>query len=391
MPPKKDTAASKGVATPKKAAPAPQRMNPHVESLDLRTMEPDLSQPELKAAFEAVYPAGSKPADMFPLVPQRLDTVVDGVCLPVGNLIQGSMMGDVAGYCLEFDPHADYTTDDPFLLADMLVRRVRLIPLRFGLTAAETQLQFSLNVRNDTPEHMSVMASDIVPDGAAGAPMFAPTTVLAELGPGCHLEIKNIRVRSGRGRAEACMVVSCKGHAVPLDLPELPRERTHRGLQGDSQRSGFAVPVLESHSRRIRISTTLPCGRGAAARRLPAEACSQILTRLRATQSVIEAGAQGPQSSTRSHWTRFADGDESVLDLHLRGETGSFGSVLEAALDEAHPTCTSVTKLLRHVGELHVQFRLAVPLEDIDGAFLAGVGVARTVFESLRTQFEKIA
>lgn len=387
-------------------------MKPTVSELAIAELGPDLQDPEVAAAVRALWP-GRK--NLFPLVPQELTFKISGVPPAVPNALQGIMM-EVPGYALHVEveditPPGVGVPVDPFMAPEFLQLVLQNIPLRYGLEARELEeVTFQLEVRNETSEVLTVSAGDLKtfrgkkPE-ALSSPLFNPTSIIAYVQPARCLQAKNIRIVESSGRMFANAAAAIRGFQRPLDLPELPRERTHRGIQGDAQRCGFAVNVMAVEARVHRVGVTIPvAARGSlAAKRLPARACNQILRGFRTMQGVIERGEAASQMAEaasvqedNNYWvvSEAAMGGGGALSqgvLNLRGETRAFLELVRVELCSFVPDLVFVgADEQKAVNSIKVTVKHACAREDLGKIMLQVVRNLIDLFTDLGRQFGEL-
>lgn len=337
-------------------------------ALKLEDIELKLT-PEIREAIEEIFP-GRK--NLFPLGQQKLSFEVKGPP-SVSNALQRVMAQELPGYAFnvalgDCATKRDGLKVDPFMNPEFLQLRIRTLPIRYGLEAGEVEgVTFRIRYQNDTDTVKTVYAGDvkILRHGkpyAPPLPFFNPTNEIATVQPGTCIHVDNIQIVKNVGRLFTPCSTAIRGRQVPLDIPELPRERTHRGLQGDAQRSGYVpstyTTMANHHLVTVIIRGALKGSRRAA--RLPVDACHKILFSLRTIRGVIERGDERralleiPGAKAKRP-AEFAAGEEDnnswiiqkVSDpgagesasaekvrglLHLRGESESITELLRVEI-----------------------------------------------------------
>ena len=109
------------------------------------------------------------------------------------NGIRRALTEELPVLCLDFKEES-LETDDEFILHDLLIKNMNLIPINQEI---KSDLNCSISIRNMTNEIIDIKASDIknaekiIPD---------PNIVLIRLRPGKYLKIKSIFINKGYGK-----------------------------------------------------------------------------------------------------------------------------------------------------------------------------------------------
>ena len=300
--------------------------------------------PELAEVLEEIFPGL---ADPFPLCEQVLSFELQHARAAIGVAFQRVMTQELQGYYLTTEIENMDGTTDPFMKPEFVIGRLRNIPLVYGLQNPESYA-FELDVTNATKSVMSVHARQLrMTKGRAAGPLFNPTTEIASLQPGMRVVIRKIAVVEGMGRIAAPANVAICGRSVPLDLERLPREETHKGMQGAAQLSGFVESSMLAAPTRFRVTVSVAAGvRGSArAADLPTRACNNIVMRLRQVMDVLDradaaqVAARAAAASDISSWVAEQPDDDDLTTgkLTLRGETITIVELLRTELNELLP------------------------------------------------------
>jgi hypothetical protein len=320
---------------------------PTISDLTLEDLVIDTRDPEIAGALGELYPKGG---DLFPLCAQDLSFRLADARPAISSAFHRVMTQELTGHYLTAATSSMDDTTDPFMKPEFVINlRLQNIPLAHGLANPEA-LEFRLDVTNHTKAVMSVHAGDIeLVKGKLLLPLFNPTIEVASLQPGKRIVIDKITVAEGMGRTAAPANVAIRGRHAILDLERLPRERTHTGMQGDAQRSGFVIPSPLASPKEFMVSVTIPAAaRGSiTARGLPTRACNNILMRLRQVMTIVDraddpataAVAKSAATSEVSSWNAWQqDGDEhSAGLLQLRNETATIIELLRTELNHLVP------------------------------------------------------
>lgn len=147
------------------------------------------------------------------LKPQRYEFTIVGVDNAIANAIRRVL-------CLELPVKAlvcnyeDIETDDAHVIPEVIMKRLRMIPLLQSCPAAAT---FSLNATAGA-DVTDVKTAEIKP--AKGGPMFNDTITLLSLQPGRSIKIKNIRVQTlpGTGLGDGMHATAFNVVSLPIDI-----------------------------------------------------------------------------------------------------------------------------------------------------------------------------
>ena len=376
----------------------------------------DEKDPEIRAALEAIFP-GKK--NCFPLNPQRLVFQLKGVPSAISNAFQRVMTEELPGAALHVDV-ADIAVfqgkeDLPvtrFMPPEPVQKILQNVPLRYGVDAREfDNLTMVLDVRNEGEDDLDVFAGSIKYFRAGKQclvrpPLLNPTTQIAVLQPKTCIRVNNIRVVESMGRLFTGASTAIRGTQRPLDLEELPESETHEGYQGNAQASGFVESMFVAAPQHHEVSVTVPAAlrSSRASKKLPSDACNNLLTRFRVVLGVLERewSAQEAQSSaldaTNNSWvvqasTSEPGGGADAADgiLHLHGETFSLVEPIRVELVNAVPDIAYVgceSKPETNAIQLHVRHKCD-PAE-LTTIVIQAVKQLIELFGSLQEQFRRL-
>ncbi len=102
----------------------------------------------------------------------------------MANAIRRCANSEIDVLIMDFDP-ADFYTDDPFIISNVVQKRINLIPVQQIAGSS-----FSLEVKNNTSEVMEVLSSEITS-------LCSPTFEVVHLNPGKYIRISNIKMKKG--------------------------------------------------------------------------------------------------------------------------------------------------------------------------------------------------
>lgn len=176
-----------------------------VKSFIIKSSAPTVKDPEVRKLLPTV------------LIPMHAKVTFTGVNNAIANAIRRVI-------CLELPVRAmiceytDVETDDPHVINEMIIKRLRMIPLD---QKCPLSMKFNLSAIASTTV-LDVKSKDILPK--SGKPMFNETFTLLSLQPGRKINIKNIGVQelcgvlAGDGMHAAASGVSIEAiDKTPLD------------------------------------------------------------------------------------------------------------------------------------------------------------------------------
>lgn len=196
--------------------------------------------------------------DVIALLPtvniqQTCEFDLHGVDNAIANALRRTVMGEIPVRTMNFDM-SDLSTDNKFILVDMIQTRFRMIPIR--QTASGT---FKLSCVNNTTALMRVFSSEITRVTGPKHDIFNETFELFTLYPGQYLRIDNIYIDTGYGYTHACHTVATSGRILPLS--EKPwDEFTQTGVHSsESAEKSFRLAFNTNGTINPKDIVTLAC------------------------------------------------------------------------------------------------------------------------------------
>ena len=374
--------------------------------------------PEIRKAIEDTFP-GRK--NLFPLCQQELEFVLDGVSPCISNAFQRVMTEEIPGFALHVEitdvtpAHGSHGRPiDPFMAPEFLQRHIQNIPLRYGIEIADVEdITLTLDEHNPTDEAKEVYTGDLKffkkgKPYKPPLPFFNPTTVVALLQPNKGVLVENIRFVSSTARIFAGTASAVRGRQRPLDIPELPRERTHVGFQGDALKSGFDADTFTVQARKHLVGATVVAAiRGSrTAKNLPIAACHKILQGLRNIKAVVERGEQMFETSAgdfaalegsgddNNSWVVQGVGETTDASVHRgilqrKGETRALLQPVLEELNELVPDAV-IIKIITSPDSNNIRLQLDIrgSPKDLSANVLQAVVNVMKLFTKLSKQFE---
>jgi DNA-directed RNA polymerase subunit L len=156
-------------------------------------------------------------------IPQSCSLELRGVNNAIANALRRAATSEIPISTLKFDTH-NLTTNNPFILVDMIQNRIQLMPIRQNAAG-----KFALRAVNNTGALRDVYSREIVRTEGKAEQIFNETFVICTLEPGQYIIIENIRVDTGYAYQHACHTVAV--HPTSIALNEEPyNEFTGEGI-----------------------------------------------------------------------------------------------------------------------------------------------------------------
>jgi DNA-directed RNA polymerase subunit L len=240
------------------------------------------------------------------LVQEKCEFTIRGCNNAVSNAIRRTVLCELKVAHLRCD-YGDIETDDPFIIPEMIQKRLQMIPL---LQSVPSNATFSVDVTNNTLQPMDVKTGQF----HGPKKMFDETYTLLTLGPGRYFRAK-IRVGNEYGYtpehgmcAVAFNAVSICTDAVPINV-----------YTGEGVRSQSADPRVWKIS--FNTSGTMP------SRTIVTSACSAIIGRLKTVLSLLHTIVSS----------------ENQYTLTIQGDSDTIGNLLVKTIDEMYPDVIAAT------------------------------------------------
>lgn len=319
----------------------------------------------------------SKYAHLLPktIHPKQFEFIIHPVSNAVSNALRRTICDELLVSAMSVGM-TDITTDDPFIKHEMMVRRLRYIPVKQSTPLDTT---FELYAVNNTSDVRSVRSGEIVikstgpsrrsgrrhGDGAEAAPElpFNDNFELCKLQPGKSITIKNIRMeqaygyQSDRGsHVVAVNVVSLAVDHTPLNLYE--KDAAGRPI-------GTSISVSDIRKWQIKfisIGTMEPLD-------IVAAACDTIITRLKTVEELIPT----------------TQGKSGEYNLYIAGESHTIGNLIMREVCDQYPDIGAITY---SVDDMNRSLTIRIRCDD-DAKFILEDVVKKLIarFEEIKTYF----
>lgn len=267
-------------------------------------------------------------ADPFDLLPkstaQTLSFTLKNTYVGFAHGIRRVLLEEIPVLALDVD-EKKILTDDEFILNDMLIKNINLIPLNQEMTADAAADTYHINVFNNTNEIIDVKATDIKGRGAANI-IPDPNIIIIRLRPGKKLSIKDIYIVEGICAHDAARFtlfnnVSYKPIGTPYDIYTSTGDRS----------------ITKDPTEFFIEFTT--CG-NISAKRVIKLAHKVIYDKVMRAKHLMEAFARG-EASPDLEYKKFHT--TSVEEYHFHKEYITFAAMLAQmcfVLDPNMPFCT---------------------------------------------------
>ena len=245
--------------------------------------------------------------------PKQMSFTINGTNNAVANAIRRTVLCELRVKHLHLE-YEDIKTDEAFIIPEMIIKRLRMIPINQTVASDAT---FSINVTNTTAALIDVKSASIVDAGGKFAGLFNETFTLFTLHPGKYIRATNIRIKDEYGWREeygGC-VLACNATSLALDVE--PINIYVKGQQG-------AISSSLANPRVWRVSFTT--NGNMPPRAIVGAACDSIVERLRIIKELL--------------WSVESNGDEHILTVN--DESDTIGNLLMRGILELYPDIRAV-------------------------------------------------
>lgn len=249
------------------------------------------------------------------LFPKRIEFELSNVSNAVSNAIRRTVECELLVIAM-FAEYADVTCDDIFIIPEMILRRLRMIPIN---QKTPIDAVFELEAVNLTPDVRDVKSGEItITRGNLKKLPFNETFTLFTLNPGKSIKITNIGIHSAYGfvAGDGMHVLAVNAASVALDQTPINTYEPN---------GGGGIPSRISNPREWKVSFNT--NGSMPPKSIVVAACDSITARVQSVQDLL--------------YSIENNGDEYVLTIH--GESHTIGNLFMRTIHDMFPDIRAVT------------------------------------------------
>lgn len=298
---------------------------------------------------------------------ERCTFTLDGCSNAVANGIRRTILCELKVLYLKSD-YEEITTDDPFIIPEMIQKRLRMIPL---LQSVPQDTKFSLEVTNNTTNVMDVKTK------LFGKNYFDETITILALQPGKSVKI-TARVASEYGYVPDYGMCAVAFNATSICKDMKPynayEENIIHALQSeDSDKpvsdTKIGAPRVSSHMADPRVwEISFNTNGTLTSKEIVKRACAGIIERLKSVISLLYT---------------MANNDKQYV-LTVNGDSDTIGNLLVKTIDELYPDVEAATYSTSPIERLFT-IRIIYD-EDINTLYKNVVEHLIAIYESISNQ-----
>lgn len=366
-------------------------------------------------------------AKLKPLLPTKTREIISFVIrntdTPTANGLRRTLIEELPVKILHIDVE-DIETDEVFLIRDELIDRIHSIPIDQSVKDDET---FSLDIANtDTTKRIGhVYSGDIKGLDDKADKRFR----IAELHPGKHLQVANIRVLTGYGYMHSNFMLTCGIGYKPLDYIDVTRVDERGFLQRGMALTSDVLKALGGaklnettvHNERILFIPNADCKKNMSeagrnrlsqytvvnsdikfhsssithptvymlnvetlgtvkANNLIKMACNNLVARLQKIHDGLVIYSKNPDADP-TDIDIIANVTSKLTKVEIKGETHTIGEILVYNVQKLDPTVANVSKHIIHPMDRRVVINIihAEPIKIIMDACKLGIDNYNTI------------
>lgn len=306
----------------------------------------DLSPKVKNPAIQKYLPSG--------YFPKHIEFNIKGVSNAVSNGLRRTIGGELLVKAL-FAEFENLTTTDVFIIPEMVLKRLRMIPLDQSTPLNAT---FEIDATNDTPNVRDVKSSEIKIIGGMKKLPFNETFTLFTLQPGRACNIKPIGIHQAYGFTEgdgmhcvACNTVSICTDQTPINM-----------YTGE----GISSSVANPREWKIAFNTNGTM----APKDIVKSACDNIIARVMSVQELLYS----------------IENKNDEYSLTIEGESDTLGNLFMRTISDLYPDIRAVTYSGVNVGRtLTIRVRCD---EDINTIFTTAIKQIVKTYGDIKKYFE---
>jgi len=292
---------------------------------------------------------------------QHCEFIINNVSNSIANGLRRTLSNELYTLAMIADFPAIKTTD-LFHIQEMLIKRLRLIPLDQD---CPIDAQFELDVSNTSADLIDITSAQITrlnPSGGRAANPkklpFNETFTICTLGSARALKISPITVvrRQGDERGDGMHVIACNTASAAVDVKPIDLFNPENG--------GVSSSMANPRVYRIKFNTngTWP------PKRIVTAACDNIIARCKAVMGHIHNIKN--------------EGDQYELSMM---ETDTIGNTMMQMINKLYPNIKYVTYSSdENVKSIWIRIRCD---EDINEVYTSAVDALVNVYEQIKTYF----
>lgn len=241
------------------------------------------------------------------LTSERCTFTIHNCSNAVSNAIRRTIMCELKVAYLHTE-YEDIVTDDPFIIPEMIQKRMRMIPL---LQNTPPDTKFSLDITNNTLDVLDVKTKSLI----RGKPYFDETITILSLQPGKSLKL-SARVASEYGYIPHYGMCALAFNATSICKDVTPSNMYDEAAESKSHFSDPRVWEITFNT-----NGTMP------SKQIVTSACSNIIDRLKSVLSLL--------------YTMAHNDNQYVLTIY--GDSDTIGNLLIKTIDELYPDVEAAT------------------------------------------------
>jgi len=295
----------------------------------------------------------------------RFEFIVKGINNAIANAIRRTVYMELPNYSMTIAP-GTFRSTDPFLLIDMITRRIQLIPILQSPSDVPSAA-FELNETNKGNWPIDITSAALRARKGPRGRIFNDTFVICTLQPGKSLAF-SATVEQGRGISDARFATVSKAVSIPIDQRPINQfdAREREPWLPENDKATYVRSCSASHPRNYLMQFESHGTEDPIA--LIARACADLQRRLDAVLAVE------PQI--------YQDQDLKTITIH--GETATIGNLLMRCCLEVYP---GIPAIIYAVDDRTDTLKISIRTDDqVDKVMAATVGFAKSRIAAISAQ-----
>jgi hypothetical protein len=302
--------------------------------------------------------------------PVHHEVVLLGINNAIANGLRRILMSEMPALSLVIDG-ATWSTNDPFIINDMIISRVMLLSLTQAMV--KPGMKYALDAANDGDDPLDVYSRQLKPQQVASSSAlpFFDNVVLLTLQPHCSIKF-TATVEQGIGRDHAAYNSAFTSVAIPLD--ERPLSHPSTGFPSSephlphNDRARYVPTSMASdpHDYMLIFDTV---GHGSSGSSILARATDNFIARMEEIRKAKYAQGQEKQRGGSSSHISLDDLDTSTLyTIVVPDETDTVGQLFAKSAIAVFPNIGFVSGCASYAAgaPLHIIVRPGtIPMSDL--------------------------